>query len=912
MKKLLQCLFLMLMIAVSAIAQDRAVTGTVTDRQDGLPLPGVSVVVKGTQIGTQTDANGRFNLRVPVANNELEIRFIGYTTQTVAIGPNNSVSVALATDARQLTEVVVTALGISRERKSVGYAATTVSGDDVNKASPTNLVQGLSGKVAGVDISTTSGAPGGSTKVVLRGFSSITGNNQPLYVIDGVPVNNSRPGEQAPAGSNADLVDNYDFGNAANDINPNDIESVNILKGAAATSLYGSRGSNGVIVITTKQGKAGAFKVDFTSSNSFTQVAVVPEFQTTFGQGWDQYFLFNENGSWGPRVDGQMRPWGAVVNNSQLLKPFSANKSDSFRDVFDLGAEYNNTLSLSGGSANSTFFLSFGNVNSDGMMPTDNDSYKRNTVSLRGSTVFKGFTAGASINYVSKVSKFVEVGGAQTGIGGNYYEDILQIPVDIPIEDLKNYKNQWFNVDNYFTLYAENPFYSINENGSRFKSDRIYGNFDLKYKVNEWLSFQFQQGADLTGGTNKIWHAKNAPSPGSYTEGRQPNVGNVVEGSQNFFEYDSKLHGIFNSIISTKFNLSGLVGLNYNDRGYRTLYTSVEDLTIPGFYQLSNSLNSPMSTDVVSHRRLFGAYVTATLGYDAFAYLTLNARNDWSSTLPLDNNSYFYPGANLALVLSDAMDLSSARISLLKLRASWGQTGNDTDPYRTFNVLSSGQVRVRGAGTVITFPLNGVAGFTIANTLNNGELKPETSTETEFGGEIRMLDNRIGLDLAYYNKVTEDQILPINTSPSSGYRFMVVNFGKVRNRGIELALNATPVKTTAFSWDMGYTFTRNRNKVLSLPQDLEKVIINSAYDAEFVARVGEPLGIIEAPTAARDPQGRVIVNGPSAGAGLAGFPVTAPDNVSYGSSQRDFQMGLTNSFGYKDFTLGFTFDYRKG
>ncbi|HEY0055564.1 MAG TPA: SusC/RagA family TonB-linked outer membrane protein [Pedobacter sp.] len=911
MRKLLSSLSFVLLWATFALAQERTVTGTVTASDDGSALPGVSIKVKGTTTGTQTGAEGQYSIRVR-DNSTLVFSFIGFASQEIAVSGRDVINVTMGTDAQQLGEVVVTALGVTRERKSVGYAATTVTAAEVNRASPTNIVQGLAGKVAGVDISTTSGAPGGSTKVVLRGFSSITGNNQPLYVIDGVPINNSRPGQQAPVGSNGDLEDAYDFGNAANDINPNDIESVNILKGASATSLYGSRGSNGVIVITTKRGKAGTFKVDFSSASSFTQVAVVPEFQTRFGQGWDQYFLFNENGSWGPKTDGMMRPWGAVVNNSQLLKPFSANKSNVFRDVFDTGTEFNNTLSLSGGSESSSFFLSYGNVNADGMMPTNNDSYKRNTLSLRGSTKFKAFTAGASFNYIGKNSRFVEVGGAQTGVGGNYYEDILQMPVDIPIKDLQNYKNEFFNVDNYFTLYAENPFYSINENQSRFKSDRFFGNIDLKLKANDWLTFQFQQGADLTGGRNKLWHAKNAPSPGAYTEGRQPNVGNVVEGAQTFFEYDSKLHGIFEGDISSKFNVSGLVGLNFNDRGFRTLYTSVEDLTIPGFYQLSNSLNSPVSTDVVNHRRLFGAYASATFGYSNFAYLTLNARNDWSSTLPQGANSYFYPGANLALVLSDAIDLKSANISLLKLRASWGQTGNDTDPYRTSNVLTSGQVRVRGAGTVVSFPLNGVAGFSIANTLNNGALRPEISTETEFGTEIRLFKNRIGFDLAYYNRITEDQILPINTSPSSGYRFMIVNFGELRNRGVELAFSATPLKSKNLDWNLGYTFTRNRSKVLSLPQDLDKVIINSAYDAEFVARKGQPLGLIEAPTAQYDPQGRIIVNGPSAGAGLEGFPVTSPVNVSYGSSQRDFIMGLTNSVRFKSLTFGFTLDYRKG
>lgn len=913
MKTFLTSLWLLLLLSFNGLAQDKIISGLVTSQDDGLPLPGVSVRLKGSTVGTQTGAEGKYSIRAS-AGGVLQFSFIGYVTKEVTVGASNVINVVLNADAKQLSEVVVTALGVSRERKALGYSATTVSTAEINKASPVNIVGGLQGKVAGVDISNTSGAPGGSSKVVLRGFSSISGSNQPLYVVDGVPVNNARPGGGSPTGSAGDLAESFDFGNAVNDINPNDIENVNILKGAAATSLYGSRGSNGVIVITTKKGKAGAFKVDFSSSASFTQVSIVPTLQSKFGQGWDGTFILSENGSWGPALDGQTRPWGAIVNNTQLLRPFN-NVKDNFRDAFDTGGEFTNTLSLSGGSNASTFYLSYGNVVSDGMMPGDNDSYKRNSVSLSGSTNFKGFTASASVNYVGKNSRFVQVGQADSGIGSNFYEDVLQIPINIPIKELQDYRNTYFNVDNYFTPFAENPYYSLFENSSRFKSDRVYGNVDLKYKANNWLTFQFQQGADLSNGIDKIWHAKNAPTPGSWNDGanvegaqRQADVGNVVEGSEKFFEYDSKVHALFNKAFSKDFDIDGLVGLNYNDRGYRLLYTSVEDLTIPGFYSLSNSLNLPTSVQTQSHRRLFGAYASATLGYKSYAYLTLNARNDWSSTLPTNKNSYFYPSANLSLILSDALDLSKAKVSLFKIRASIGQTGNDTDPYRINNILRSANIPVRGAGTTLTFPINGVSGFSVANTLNNSRLKPEISTEKEFGGEIRFFDNRIGLDVAYYNKISKNQILPIDAAPSSGYKFLIVNFGKIRNRGIELAFSATPIKqdNNGFTWDLGYTFARNRNKVLELPAGLDQIEIESAYDAKLLAKVGQPLGVFEAPVPKKDPQGRIVVN-PS-----TGLAITADENGSFGTSQRRFTMGLTNTFSYKGLSLGVTMDYRRG
>ncbi|MND44862.1 Vitamin B12 transporter BtuB [compost metagenome] len=907
MKKNLLLVAWLVMYAFVSMAQNRTITGTVTDKIDGQPIPGVTIQIKGTALGTQTNSDGKYSLSAPTDAKTIIFQYIGYVTREVTLGTGSVYNIALDQDTRQLGEVVVTALGVGREKKSLGYSATKVASEEINRASPVNIMGGLQGKVAGVDISSTTGAPGGSSKVILRGFSSINGSNQPLFVIDGVPVNNSRAG-----GTSTTLTENYDFGNAMNDINPNDIESVNILKGTAASSLYGSRGANGVVVITTKKGKAGGFKVDFTSAASFTQVSYVPAVQEKFGQGWDGTFILSENGSWGPKMDGVTRPWGAFVNNTQLIKPFSF-VEDNFRNAFDTGGEFNNTISLTGGNENSNFYLSYGNVASNGMMPGDNDSYNRNNISLNGSTKVKNFTASATFNYVGKNQKFVEVGQAQSGIAANFYEDVLQIPVDIPIEQLQDYQNTYFNVDNYFTPFAENPYYPLAENSSNFKTNRIYGNVELKLQATNWLSFMLQQGADISNSTNKIWHAKNAPSPGSWNDGanvegaqRQADVGNVVEGSEKYFEYDSKLHANFERTINADFGINGLVGLNYNDRGYRTLYTSVEDLTIPGFYDISNSLNQPVSTERESHRRLIGLYASATIAYKNYAFVTLNARNDWSSTLPKGNNSFFYPSVSGSLVISDMTDLTKAQISFLKIRASWGQTGNDATPYYVYNILRAANVPVRGTGTTITFPVAGVSGFSIDNTLRNPQLKPEISTETELGAEMKFLNNRLGFDFTYYNKVSKDQILPIDAAPSSGYKLRIVNFGKLRNRGIELAVNATPVKTAAFNWDIGYTFAQNKNIVLELPEGLTQIQLNDAYDAKFLAMVGKPLGVLTAPVPKLSPDGRIIVNPDN------GYAVPNPDDAEFGTSQRDFTMGLTNSFSYKGFTLGFVFDWRKG
>lgn len=909
MKKIVQSFFMLLLCTTLAFGQERTVTGVVTAKDDGLPIPGASVKVKGGAGATQTNANGAYTIKVSGDNAVLIFSYIGNTTAELKVPSSNTLNVSLAPDNKQLGEVVVTSFGITKEKKTVGYSATSVGNEEINRASAVAPLQGLQGKVAGASISTTSGSPGGSTKIVLRGYSSITGSSQPLFIVDGVPINNTRPGSLVGGAGNLGKL--YDFGNAVNDINPDDIANISVLKGASATNLYGSRGSAGVILITTKKGQSGKLVVDFSSAASYTKVSMVPQFQKKFGQGWDGQFIPSENGSWGPALDGVVRPWGAIVDNSQLLKPFSY-VDNNYRDAFNKGAEYNNNLTISGGSDVSRFRFTYGNINSDGIMPTDADSYKRNNFSFDGSTKYKNFTLSTNVNYVGKKTKFVEVGGGTAGVSGNFYEDILQIPVDIKIKDLRDYKNRFFNVDNYFTPFASNPYYALYEDGSKLSSDRVYGNVDLRLKATDWMTVQFQQGFDLNNNGIDIYHAKNAPTPGSYNDGgnvegaaRQPYTGNVTLGKEKYFEYDSKLQGLFNKKISSNVSFEGLLGANFNDRGNNSFYTSVEDLTIPGFYNINNSLNKPVSRAYLSQQRVFGTYASATFGYKDFLYLTTNARNDWTSTLPVDARSFFYPGANLSFLASEVMDLSAAKVSFLKLRASYGKTGRDASVYNVYNIISPAIIPVRGAGTTINFPIGGVSAYSVDDKLNNGALKPEITTELELGTEVKFFKNRLGFDLAYYNKLSDGQILPVDVSPSTGYQSLVVNFGKVRNKGIELAVNAKPIQGK-FAWEFDYTFTRNRNLVESLPEGLAQYEIQNAYDAQLLAVVGQPIGVFKAPVPKTDPQGRIVVNESN------GIPIAATESAIYGNIQNDFMMGLNNSFSYKGLRLGFVLDYRTG
>lgn len=917
-KFLLTAVWLVLLVQVWA--QSRPITGKVTDAGTGQPVQSVTVTVKGTNTSTQTNDQGNFSI-IASSSDILVFSSVGFANREVTVGSGDLVNITLQARTNELSEVVVTALGVSREKRTLGYATTTIKADDINRVSPVSMFDGLQGKIAGADISNLSGTPGGTTKVILRGYTSVIGTNQPLYVVDGVPISNVTPGNDRSATGVALAPDatlnkgtttpGYDFGNTANDINPNDIESVTILKGAAATSLYGSRGNNGVIVITTRKGRSGKLRVDVNSASVFSKVNVLPRTQKLFGQGWDGRFWASENGSWGPPLDGKERLWGAPINNTQLIKPFSY-VEDNVRDLYETGREFNNSVSVTGGNESSTFALSYGNVYSDGVVPTDNDSYRRHTLSLRGATRYKNFSADASVNYINRSQKFVETGQSASGVGGSFYEQIIQIPVDIPASDLRNYKNPFFNVDNYFTPFAENPYYTLYENGSRARNDRFYGNVNLQYKIFDWLTIQGQQGFDITNSTNKSWRNKNKPAPGSWNDGQNPeasqrseNIGSVQEGAQKYYEYDSKVNLLVRKDLSNDFSLDGLAGFNYNERGSDVLYAYVEDLAVPGFFDLSNGVATPVNQHYKVKQQILGVYGSATLGFKDYLYLNLSARNDWSSTLPKQNNSFFYPSANISFLLTNMVDIDRQKVSYAKLRASVGRTGKDAPPYLVYDRIIS-QTVLFPFGQ-LNFPYNSAPGYTISDLIGNANLEPELTKEFEVGGEFKFLNDRIGFDIAYYNKITDGQIINVPITPSSGFSAVTLNFGKVRNRGIELSAQLIPVKTSAFTWELGYTYARNRNLVLELPSNLNKVQFTSIYDAKFEARRNQPLGVIYAPAPRLDPQGRIIVDA------LTGYPVDdASEDTYYGSAQRDYTMGLTNSFSYKGLRLGFSLDYRKG
>lgn len=901
--------FLCLGLQIS-LAQNVQITGTVTGAEDGQPLPGASVQVKGTNIGTTTDFQGKFTLSVPSTAETLIFTFVGMKPLDEPIKGRSIITVTLASSSIGLDEVVVTALGMKRAEKSLGYAATSVKGDEANNARAASMMTGLQGKVAGLTVSS-AGGTGTSQKVFIRGISSFTGSNQPLYVIDGVPMSNAFTGNNATNNS-------VDFGNQADDINPDDIESVTILKSASSTALYGSRAANGVIMITTKRGSnTGKISVVLNSSVTASNILRVPQTQKLFGQGWP-YWDAAENGSWGPDLDGRIHQWGAYTseftgtldppaiysNYVKMEKPFSY-VNNGVRDFYETGMEYQNTLTISGGNDKNTFAISYGNTYSDGVIPSKADLYKRNIFSFRGDHTSGKFKASFDISYVRKDIKAVSAG--QGSDGAALFQELVQMPVDIPISSFKDYNSIYNNTDNFFTLYAENPYWVVAKNGNTYVDDRVYGKVELSYQFIPSTKIVGRLGGDFVNGRQTNYNSAFTITPGAWSDfGKNPQPGTYQEVNDYNGQIDASGLFIGDYKLGTNFKLSAVAGLNYNKRDAYNSTAYLYGLQIPDWFSLSNGADKPLTTSLSSKRVLYGALGEFNFSYKDWAFLTTSLRNDWSSTLPKNKNSYFYYGVNASVILTDALpNLKSGNIlSFAKIRAAYGKTGNDAAPYRVFNRNLPTSVGL-GFGSLNT-PIGGVLGMTLSNLAGNTDLRPEITTDMEFGTDLRFLNNRIGLDLSYYFKSTKDQIISSSVAPETRFTTYTRNVGQVDNKGVEITLTLVPVKTKDFEWELTSTFSKNKSKVVKLWDNVKEYNIFSSYGVDFVAEVGQPFGVFKVPQAAKTDDGKIIVN-------TSGRPTVDPINKKVmGSHEPDFIMGFNNRFTFKGITLTALVDYRKG
>ncbi len=900
--------FILALSIFSGIAQTKVMTGMVSSSEDGLPMPGVSVSVKGTTIGTITDGNGTYSLTVPSSASSLIFSFVGMAAQEIAISTQMTINVKLAPDNVVVDEVVVTAMGIKRDKKALGYSVSEFKAEDFGDVGNDDATKALQGKVSGVSISPGSGAPGASTRVIVRGLSSITGNNQPLYVIDGVPINNSfNSGNATENSMNANAK--VDFGNTASDINPADIETISVLKGAAASNLYGSRAANGVIMITTKRGiKNNNLQVTFSSSSAFTEVSRLPYFQQKFGQGWSGTFDTKENGSWGPVMDGKDRLTGYMVDNTQQLAPYSY-KKNGIRDVYEYGYSLNNTISLTGGNNFMGWYASATSSKSDGVLPADVDVLDRNTLTFKGNGGTEKTKFNFGMTYMNRVQKTIPTGqGDDAGTGAVIYSDILYQPVNHYLPDYRDFKYKFNNLDNYYNGYAQNPYYTLAQTGAKADQNRVIGNLNITQDLLKGLTVSFTGGIDTYSQFSKVHGAVSKVTPGSNNDGTINDVAGAVKEEA---RYQTQLNSDLVANYKNEMNLFGrplkynlLVGNNINQRSFKRVNIISKGLVVPDYYNVGNISGAAEVYTNEYKRRLIGVFGQLGMEFNDYLFVNLQARNDWSSTLPIGANSFFYPGATMGFVFTDLLPENKI-LSYGKLRVSYAMAGNDAAPFMTSEIYAPSILRAGGFGST-NYPVRGVPSYEKNQRLGNPNLKPELSKEFEIGTDLRFLSNRLGVDISYYKKTTTDLIMLANIAASTGYRQITSNLGQITNDGIELMLNVTPVKTQKFTWDFIYLFNKANTVLDKLSEELgvSEYLINSAYETEFVAIPGEQLGMYRIPDYRYSPDGKIIV-------GDNGLPVEG-DKMLIGSSVPDFNMSFTNNISFKGFKFSFLIDYQQG
>jgi len=869
---------LSLFILQSASAQSLKVSGVVTEKSGGHPIPGVSITIKGSSGGTQTNGDGRFSINAKT-NDILRIVYLGYTTQEIKVtGETADLNVALEETQNALNEVVVTALNITKEKKSLGYAVQELKSSDISEAKESNLVNALAGKVAGVQITNSQGDMG-SSRIIIRGETSISGNNQPLFVIDGVPVDNTQ---------NLGTAGSRDFANTISDINSEDIESMSVLKGPNAAALYGSRAAAGVVLITTKKGKSGkGVGININSNTTFSTLLTLPDYQNSYGQGSNGQFSYVDgkgggvndgvDESWGPRLNGQLIP---QYYSGGVAVPFVAHP-DNVRDFFNTGRTLNNGISFSGAGDKFDYRLSYNNLDQTGVVP--NSSQSKNSFLFSSSyKITPKLTLNAFANYVNSSADNLPGSG-----GKRATSTMLQFiwsgrQVDIP--QLSNYRDASGNVINWNNNYYSNPYFMAYENTVGQVRDRLIGNVELNYKIIDGLSANFRTGNDNYTDRRKIKiaYGTNGTPYGSYEEDTYTFNENNTEGR---LDYTKKLN--------QDFNLDVLLGGNIRTTTFEENDQKAPKLAVNGLYTLSNSRDPLISSNIYSKQKVYSAFSSAQLGFRNYAYLNVTARNDWSSTLPAANRSYFYPSVNGSLILSELFDIKSDVLSFAKLRGGWSKVGKDASPYQLINTY----------GFIAPFNSNPQQ---YANAVDlNADLKPETTKSTEAGFELGLFKNRVRFDFSVYNTNSINQILSLDVSTATGYSSKLVNGGTINNKGLETQLGFTPIKTKEFTWDINTNFSSNKSRVKSLYGNIQSYVLGSDGTVQVLASVGQSYGTIFGTAYARDASGNIIVS-------ADGTPAISPSKKVLGKYTPDWIGGITNSFTYKGINLSVLVDAHVG
>ncbi|WP_057935741.1 SusC/RagA family TonB-linked outer membrane protein [Algoriphagus resistens] len=892
-------LFLLGFLASMPLYAQQTIQGKVTAQEDGNPLPGVSIVIQGTSIGTVTDLDGNYSISVPGSESVLVYSFIGYTTQRKIVGNTSEINIALTEDVSQLGEVVVTALGITRDERSIGYATQEVTGENLTYTKEQNVLGSLSGKVAGVQVTGSSGASmGGTQKIKIRGVNSISGGGEPLMVVDGTPISNS----------NFSGSSGQDYGNLGQDINPEDIETINVLKGPAASALYGIRGQYGVIMITTKKGKKGSdVKVELSSAVFVDKVANLMPYQNLYGGGssqtWrtlpngDKYVDMSVDESWGPKMDGTLArhvmSFYAQDPTYGQLTPFIAHP-DNIKDYYQTGTNVNNGVTITGGGANSNFRVSLNDTRIQGVEP--NTSLKRNNVGLGlGVDLTDKLRITTNINYAANKGRRPGQGSED---GSRYLGQWFQRSLDM--NRLKDYKYDdgtflhWNlrrpststgEVSNFNPLYWANPYFLAYENYSDDNRDRFFGDVGVSYQILPELKVSAFVRSDTYTQNINSRASFGGTGVSGYSIGKYQNT-----------EMNYELLAQYNKVWN-KLSLDANVGGNLYDRNYSYLsMATVGGLTSPGFYNIDASIDRPETNSYQQNKQIKSAYAMVSLGYNNTYFVDASLRNDNSSTLPVDNNSYWYPSISASWVFSEL--IRSQTMTLGKLRLSYAQAGSDLSPYSTTSFFDVGT----NYSTTNT--------LTVPDNLNNPNIKPSFAHSYEAGVDFKFYEGRVGLSFTYYNQRNENQILNLDVSGTSGYGSATINAGEIVNKGLELAITATPFRLDDFNWDISFNLSRNRNEVVELYPGIDVYQYGSttysSTSSYLNSYVGKPFGSLVGQAYQRDEAtGKILL-------GSNNMPLYTDATHDFGTVLPDFTGGFQNVLNYRNFQLAAMIDFQAG
>ncbi len=908
MKRFVFVLSLLLVVGINLMqAQGVQVTGNVTSAEDGSALPGVSVVVQGTTIGAVTDFEGNYSITVPDASATLMFSFVGMNTQTVALAGQSVVDVVLETSTLALDEVVVTALGMTRSEKSLGYSVQSVESEELSKANTSDIVNAISGRTAGVNITSSSGMPGASVFMTIRGAASITGNNQPLFVVDGMPIHSQRGDADNTARTGGSTVGREGSSSRSIDLNPEDIASITVLKGGAATALYGLRAANGALIITTKQGAAGKqkMKVDFHTSVGWEKVSQLPPRQDQFVQGFDGKWIGGNAYSFGPNVDTmsydgdtdyKWDKYGRLVGQSDPSATGEQARMYDAYDFFQTGMTVNNRLGVTAGNDIASYYFSVADLEQTGVVP--NSKFGRTNVRLNSSAkLTKWAKIGTNMSYSNSRAHTIQAGSNTSGVMLGLLRSTPSFDnsagYEFPDGTQRNYRNGGG---------YDNPYWTANKNGVDEQYNRFIGNVILNFNFTDWFSASYNVGLDTYTKDTKDIDAigsRNLPQ------------GGMEEGLMISRIFNSDLLLNFHKTFGD-FDASLTVGHNMYSTGYKRLYGDAIGLEIPEYYQLNNSSDNTTGVYRWGYRTM-AVFGDLQLSFKDMLFLDGTLRNDWATTMPENNLSALYPSASLGFVFTEVGALKGNSIlSFGKIRGSWANTANIAEPYNTvpaYVAAGAGDGWTNG----VTFPYVGTTGFEVAGTLGGAELNHENMRSFEIGADLRFINNRISLDVSYFNNLNTDLLLSVPVAESSGYNAIYINAGEMESKGFELSLNATILQGD-FGWEIFANWSTIDNTVLSLAEGVESIFLGGFTVPQTRAVAGRSYGSIYGEDWYRDPDtNRILINDDPSDANRDGYPMTnTGPMVPLGDTNPDWTANITNTFSYKGVRLSFMFDIKKG